>query len=49
MVVRIGATHTYKLIPRNAELCWIATHILAEETLVKIVVTCWNRCVNSIK
>ena len=49
MILGIGATHTDELIPRDAELSGITTHILSEETLVEVVVTSGHRSVNSIK
>ena len=38
MVVGIGATHADELVPRDAQLLGIAAHVLAEESLVEVVV-----------
>ena len=37
--IGIFATHVHQVIPRNTELGRIFTHIFAEKTLVKIVMT----------
>ena len=37
VIVCILTAHTNELVPRNAEALWIATHVLAEESLVEVV------------
>ena len=49
MIVCILTTHTDELIPRDTEALWIATHVLAEESLVEVVVTCWHWSMNCIE
>ena len=49
MIIWVLTAHADKLVPRDTQLSRIATHVLAEETLVKIVVTSWYWSVNSIK
>ena len=49
VIVCVLTTHTDELIPRNTKALWIATHVLAEESLVEIVVTSWNWSMNSIE
>ena len=49
VIVCILTAHTNELVPRNAEALWIATHVLAEESLVEVVVTSWYWSVNSIE
>ena len=49
VIVCILTTHTDELIPRDAKALWIATHILAEESLVEIVVTSRNWSMNGIE
>ena len=49
VIVWIFTTHTDELIPRDAKTLWIATHVLAEESLVEVVMTSWHRSVNSIE
>ena len=49
LVLRIGTTHADELVPRETEQLWIATHILAEELLVEVVVTSWYRSVAGIQ
>ncbi len=49
VIVCILTAHTDELVPRNAEALWITTHVLAEESLVEVVVTCWYWSVNSIE
>ena len=45
MIVWIFTTHTDELIPRDAKTLWIASHVLAEESLVEVVMTSWHRSV----
>ena len=49
MIIGIGTAHTNKLIPSDAQLGRIATHILAEETFVEIVVTSGNGSMDCIE
>jgi len=49
VIVCILTTHTDELIPRDTKALWIATHVLAEESLVEVVVTSWNWSMNSIE
>ena len=49
VIVWIFTTHTDELIPRDAKALWIATHVLAEESLVEVVMTSWHWSVNSIE
>ena len=49
LVVWVGTAHANKLVPCNTENCRIATHILAKELLVKVIVTCWHRGVAGIE
>ncbi len=49
MVVGVLATHADELVPRDAKTLWVAAHILAEESLVEVIVTSWNWSVNGIK
>ena len=49
VVIRILTAHTNELIPRDAKALRIATHILAKETLVEIVMASRHRRVNSIE
>ncbi len=49
VVVWIHTTHTHELIPCDAELSWILTHVLAKESLVEIVVACWHWSVNGVE
>ena len=48
-VIGIGASHADELVPRDAELSRIATHVLAEKTFLEVVVTCGNRCVAGVE
>ena len=48
-VVWIRATHSDEFVPRDAEFLRVATHIFAEKTLFKIVVTGGNGRVNRVK
>ena len=49
MVVGVGTTHADELVPRDAELLGIATHVLAKQTLVEVVVTSGYGGVNGIQ
>jgi hypothetical protein len=49
MIIRIRATHANELIPCDAQLRGIAAHVLAEEALVEVVVTCRHWGVDGIK
>ena len=49
MVIGILTSHTNQLIPRNAQNRRITAHILAEQSLVEIVVTGWNWSMHRIK
>ena len=49
VVVGIGAAHADKLIPCNSQALRIATHILAKELLVKVVVAGRHRCMNGVE
>ena len=49
LVVGVGTAHADEFIPRDAELLGIATHVLAEESLVEVVVTGGHRCVHGVE
>ena len=49
MVIGIDTTHTDEFIPTNAKFCRIATHILAKESFIKVVVSSRNWSMNSIQ
>ena len=49
VIIRILTTHTDELIPRDTQACRIVTHVLAEESLIEIVMSGRNRCVDSIQ
>ena len=49
MVIGVLTTHANELVPRDTQLSRIATHILAEETLIEVVVTSRYRSVDSVK
>ena len=47
--VGIFATHVHQVVPGDAELGRILTHVFAEEAFVEIVVTGRHRCVDGVK
>ena len=49
MVIGILASHSNQFIPRNAQNRCITAHVLAEQSLVEIVMTGRNRSVHRIK
>ena len=48
-IARISAAHVHKFRPRNAKLFGIATKILAEEALIKVIVSSRNGGVDRIE
>ena len=49
LVIRIGTTHTDQVIPLDAEFAGIIAHVLVEQVLVEIIVTCGNRCMAGVE
>jgi hypothetical protein len=49
VIVGVLTSHANKLVPRDAEHLGIATHVLAKETFVEVVVTCGNGRMDSIE
>ena len=49
MVLRIHAAHAHEVVPADAQLSRILTHVLAEERLVEIVMACRHRSVNCVE
>ena len=49
MVVGMDTTHADELVPCNAELGRIASHVLAEQALVEVIVTCGHWRMNGVE
>ena len=49
MVVGVSTAHADELIPRDTQLLWVTTHVLAKQALVKVVVTGRYWCVYGVK